>query len=225
MYKLGERSHHRSKLYLVLLFVFVFLVIGGYLAAKHFLRADTELSQSEGIIRHVDVVTPETKEVGGPAFSITIPKTWKAVKTQRIPEPAYAWQGTVKEETARWIEVYVDSIPATMAFNRLLPLTTSNGKLIVSDGVSDNCINFTDERQINPQTGKILAKWSGVAFYCDASNSSRNVTGTGSKDGINTITLKGPKTGTHKFLFVYTDHGANPDDNPFITILNSLKVK
>lgn len=225
MYRIGEKSQHRSKVYLVLLFAFVFLAIGGYWAVKHFLRADTQLSQSAGVIRHVDVATPPTKQIDKPQFTMTIPASWKAVQTQRIPHATYAWQGTEPNERSRWLEIYVDNIPETMAFNRLLPLAGGGARPIMSDTISDNCVNFTDEKQADPITGNILAKWSNVSFYCDASKSQRNVIATGSVDGINTVKLTGEKSGVHRLLFVYTDHGASPDDTPFTDILNSFQMK
>ncbi len=225
MYKIGEKPHHRKKVYLVLLFLLVGLIIGGSVAAQQLLRSDTQLTQSEGIIRHVDVVTPATKQVTEPLFTMSIPETWKAVEPRYIPAAQYSWQGTSKDDTARWLDLYIDSIPSKMAVNRMIPLSSSGNKIIVDDSVSDNCVNFTDEKAVDAHTGTVVAKWSGVTFICDAANSLRNLTGTGSTEGINTLKLKGATKGTHQVFFVYTDHSGNPDYTPFTDALNSFELR
>jgi hypothetical protein len=225
MYKLGHRSSHKHKLYATLILLFAGLIIAGIWGANTYLKPDTTLGTSEGVIRHVDVVTPPTKEVSNSIFSMNIPKSWHATTSQLIPAPQYAWRGAGTEGSPRSLEIYVDAIPATMAVNRLLPLRANGSKVVVGDDLSDNCVNFTDAVQTDRRTGKILAKWSGVNFYCDAANSARNLVGTGTPEAINSVELRGPLAGKHRFFFIYTDHSAEPDYTIFTDMLKSFQVK
>jgi len=224
MYKLGERSHHKQKLYALLIIFLAGLIVAAIWAANKYLQPETTLGTSEGVVRRVEVAIPPTKEVSSRIFSMTVPKSWQTTKSQFIPAAQYAWRGVGKEESTRSLEIYMDAIPSNMAVNRLLPLRASGNRVVVGDDLSDNCVNFTDAKQADRQTGKILAKWSGVSFYCDTANSLRNLAGTGTPEAINSVQLKGGTTGVHHFFFVYTDHSAEPDYTVFTDVLNSFRV-
>lgn len=224
MYQLGVRPHHRRNLYLFLLAVAVVLIIGGTIAAQHYFQADTSLSQTAAVTRHVDAKVPPTKPVTTPYFTMTMPRSWQADTSSLIPSAAYAWRGT-GDDAARRLEIYIDSIPADMAVNRLLPLGADGSRLMVGDDVSDNCVNFTDDSQADARTGRVLAKWSGVTFYCDTANYLRDVVGTGSSSGRNTISLHGDVKGTHRYFFVYTDNSASADYSIFTDMLRSLRAR
>jgi hypothetical protein len=225
MYKLGHRSPHRHKVYAALILFFAGLVIAGIWVANNFLKPDTTLGTSEGVIRHVDVVTPPTKEISNSMFSATIPKNWQVTKSQFIPTSQYAWRGTGQADSPRSLEIYIDAIPTSMAVNRLLPLRANGNRVVVGDDVSDNCINFTDAAQADKRSGKILAKWSGVNFYCDVANSARNLVGTGTPESVNSVELSGHLAGKHRFFFIYTDHSGEPDYTIFTDIMKSFQVK
>lgn len=225
MYQLGHRAHHRQKLYATLILLFAGLSIAGIWGATRYFQPDTTLSSSEAIVRHVDVAIPATKTVTTPTFTMDIPKSWYAVPSSLTPTAPYAWRGTGTQEAARSIEVYVDTLPASMAINKLLPVHGNGDQLVVGDNISDNCTSFTDNSQVDKKTGTALAKWSGVNFYCDAANYERNVIGTGSPEAINSVAVKGKLTGSHRFFFVYTDNSAEPDDTLPTTILSSFRVR
>jgi hypothetical protein len=90
--------------------------------------------------------------------------------------------------------------------------------------VSDNCVNFTDEKTANPTTGAASSKWSGVSFLCDTANDQRVVVGTSSAaEPVNTVTVTGAK-GTHRYFFVYTDHSAQPKFEIFTAALASFNA-
>jgi hypothetical protein len=224
MYKLGERSHHKQKLYVLLIFILAGLIMAGWWAANKYLQPETTLGDSEGVVRHVDVVKPATKQVNNSIFSMTIPRNWQPVKSSRIPSAQYAWRATSKTDAGRGLEIYVDAIPKTMAVNRLLPVSASNNRLVIRNEVSDNCVNFTDASKADRPTGQAPAKWSGVNFYCDVGNYARNVVGTGSPSVINSVTVDGSAAGAHRFFFVYTDHSAESDYVVFTDILSSFRV-
>jgi hypothetical protein len=224
MYKLGERPHHKQKLYAFLILLLAGLIMLGVWAADTYLQPETTLSDSQGVVRHVDIAKPLTKEVSNSIFSMDILKNWHTQKSQLIPQAQYSWRGTGKEESSRSLEVYVDAIPTTMAVNKLLPLRSAGNRVVVGDNISDNCINFTDSTKADKKTGKVAAKWSGVNFYCDTGNYTRNVIGTGSPDAINSVRLVGKAAGSHQFFFVYTDHSAEPDYTILTDLLNSFRV-
>jgi hypothetical protein len=225
MYKLGERPHHKQKLYAFLILLVAGLIMAGAWAANTYLRPETTLSSSEGIVRHVDVVKPLTKQVTTNIFSMEILKNWQPQDSQLIPKAQYAWRGTGKEDSSRSLDLYVDTIPATMAVNKLLPLRAAGDQIVVGDAISDNCVNFTDSTQADKKTGKVEAKWSGVNFYCDTGNYARNVIGTGTPEAINSIQLRGQASGSHRFFFVYTDHSAEPDYTILTDLLSSFRVR
>ena len=49
--------------------------------------------------------------------------------------------------------------------------------------------------------------------------------GTSSKEGINIVTVVGPKAGKHSYFFIYTDHNAHPNYEIFIDIVASFKAR
>lgn len=224
MYKLGRRPHHRQKLYALLILAFAGLIIAAAWALNNYLQPNTSFSESEAIVRHVGVATPPTKTINTSIFSMSIPKSWHVVTPSYIPAAQYAWRGVGQEDSARSLELYVDNIPAAMAVNKLLPLRANGNRIVVGDTISDNCTSFTDSAKADKRTGKMLAKWSEVNFYCDTSNYTRNVIGTGSPGLINSVSLDGPAAGVHNFFFIYTDNSAEPDYTIFTNILSSFRV-
>lgn len=225
MYTLGHKPHTHHNLYaFAALGIAGFIMLGAWLANKY-LQPDTILSDSHGVVRHVDVVKPPTKLASNSIFTIMIPRSWSVTDSQYIPAAQYAWHGTRAEDSARRIDVYVDSIPKDMAVNKLLPLHGSGDQVIITGNVSDNCVNFTDASKADKLTAKVLAKWSGVSFYCDTGNYARNVIGTGAPGSINRVAATGKIAGQHAFFFVYTDHSAEPDYSIFTDMLNSFRVK
>ena len=224
MYKLGERPHHKQKLYAFLILLLAGFIMAGVWTADTYLQPETTLSSSEGVVRHVDVVKPATKQINTSIFSMEILKNWQPQESQLIPKAQYSWRGTGKEESSRSLDLYVDTIPATMAVNKLLPLRAAGDQMVVGDNISDNCINFTDSTQADKRTGMVAAKWSGVDFYCDTGNYARNVIGTGSPEAINSVKLDGRASGSHRFFFVYTDHSAEPDYAILTDLLSSFRV-
>ena len=96
----------------------------------------------------------------------------------------------------------------------------------LKEGVSDNCSKFT--RGMTPLPGQVSvpAKWLDVSFLCDQFNQQRDVIGTSSADGINTVIMMSPTTGVaHKFFFAYTNQDVTPDYTTFQNILTSFRMK
>jgi hypothetical protein len=225
MYQLGHKPHHRRKVILLLTFLLFVLITGGVIWARGYFKPNTTLANSAAIVRHVDVATPAKKTVRTTTFTMQVPADWKAIAhSDQIPAPDFIWQGTTKEDTARWVQVWVDNVPASMAVNRLLPLRADGNRILLADDVSDNCVNFTDASKVDPHTGTINAKWSGVDFVCDAANYERDLVGTATQGARNSITLHGSKSGTHRYFFIYTDHSAEADYSYFTDMLSSFRV-
>lgn len=226
MYELGKNQKSRGKtIFLSLTVLFLLLVAATAVAAKLYLKPNTVVSQSDGVIRHVSVEPPKTMHISNSLFKLDLPVGWHKSKNTYFAPPAdYGWQGK-GDDAARRLDIYVDDIPATMPLNHLQPVSRQGNRLALDGSVSENCVNFTDETEQSKHTGQAPAKWSGVTFYCDTGNYSRDVVGTSSKNGVNSVELTSSKNGSHKFFFVYTDNSASADYSVFQNILQSFRLK
>lgn len=155
-------------------------------------------------------------------FQINLPKDWQQI-TPPTASAAYSWRGATKDNNARALDVYIDAIPANFAVNRMLPLTANGSGVQATGGVSNNCSTFTLASTTDPHTGIAPSKWDGIDFLCDMANYVRNVVGTSSADGVNTLSVSGP-SGTHRYFFVYTDHSGEPEYDTFTQALQSFQA-
>ncbi|MCA9325455.1 hypothetical protein KDA23_05340 [Candidatus Saccharibacteria bacterium] len=223
MYRLGRTTHHSHKIAATILFLTICGVVVGAVWLFQQLQTETTISQAEPQTTSVTVPTAQTQTVKGDHFTVKIPKGWKPEK-ENVSFNVFAWRGASKEAATRLIEIYVDNIPLTKSFNMLLPVKANGNGLLLAGDVSENCVNFTDKKNLNPRTGAAPAKWSGIDFYCDMSNAARNVLATGSSDGINFVRLTNVKGTKHRYLLVYTDHSAGPDNTIFTDAIASFKA-
>jgi hypothetical protein len=223
MYRFGERKQGHQRLYISLL-VLVGIIAGAALISPHFLRSDTHISAPpKPIISSVKPMGSQLTQVQEPLFSVSLPVDWAKRANKDIPAPTYSWVGTAKDDVARWINIYVDAIPTTLAVNRMLPVAGNGAGLSLLANVSDNCTTFTganDSKQIS-----LPAKWQGVTFLCDTGNYIRDVVGTSSAEGINTVTLTSATHGKHRLFFTYTDNSSSPDYAIFTHALTSFRLK
>lgn len=228
MYQLGYRPRHHYIRFAIVTLLLAGLIVGGIVAFRQIFRPDTILVQSNPIVRNVPVSNVETKHITKGDVSFDIPATWREQKPDQSTTttlPLGTWQGTVKDDTARWLNVYIDTIPSDLAINHLLPVEADGDHLNVTDTTSDNCVNFTDKATTSSRTGTAPAKWSGVNFICDVGNYERDVVAIGSTEGVNKITVVGKVAGKHQVLLVYTDNSPNPDYTLFATIAKSFRVQ
>lgn len=225
VYVTGQRVQRHRRRYGVLVLFGTAGILAIIIGLQHLLTPDTVLSSSKGTVRTIKVVPAPTKRVATATFTMDVPKTWEKTTTNRIPTPAFAWRGTDKDEQGRAIEIYVDTIPKNLAVNRLLPLEAHGNQLLVSGAASPNCMGFADTTKLLKAAGTIAASWHGANFVCDAGNTERNVTGTSSSQAINSVTVRGSHTGVHRYLFLYTDHSAQADDQVFVDILQSFRAR
>ncbi|HXR49713.1 MAG TPA: hypothetical protein VN778_01655 [Verrucomicrobiae bacterium] len=226
MYKAGKRpkSKRWRALKWVLLTVVLLACIGwAGQAIRHALKPKTVITQGRAVTTHVSYTT-KTKHYNEGDFALDIPDTWQPIPRPAGPYKSFTWQSSDRITDGQVIEIYEDTIPENFSVNRVLIVEGENDHLMINGSISDNCSNYTDQfSSANPLAAP--AKWQGVAFLCDQANQERDVIGTSSTDGINTVILKSQSAGaSHKFLFTYTDYSVNPDYTVFLNVLNSLRM-
>jgi hypothetical protein len=233
MYRLGRRSKKKAKkqLWFVILALLLIPVIAiGYFIVRVAKDSDVKASTPQAITREYAVEEVDDRKVFDQTeFVVKLPNDWALKDHVTEPYNLYSWQATKKNADNRWLEIYVDRYPKDKAFNRLLPVSIDNNKIIVTGSVSENCTAFTGPQGANqaPASGveTLPAKWQGVDFLCDMANYTRNSVGVGTTGSQTAIKLSGAKTGMHTFFFVYIDHNINPDYQLLENTLASLEVK
>lgn len=213
-------SRRKRRLARLLIVVGVIGVIAGGLWLRSALKPNTVIHDSSATTTHIGLMPTQSFQLA--SFRINLPKDWKQI-TPSAALAAYSWRGATKETDARSLDVYVDQIPANLAVNRMFPLVAEGSRLQARGGVSDNCSTFTLASTTDPRTGVAPSKWNGIAFWCDMANYMRNMVGTSSADGINSVTVSGP-SGTHRYFFVYTDHSGEPEYDTFTQALESFQA-
>ncbi|HET9174701.1 MAG TPA: hypothetical protein VFN56_05505 [Candidatus Saccharimonadales bacterium] len=157
-------------------------------------------------------------------FSLSLPAGW-VFDTHRTDagQNIYSWKSTDNKSAGREILVYVDTPVPTLGVNRAVMVQASGDKLAVTGDVSDNCAGFTSATAGAPSISS-PAKWQGLDFLCDLGNYERDVVGTVSSDGINTVVLTGATSGAHHYFFTYTDNNIQPDFSPFLSALQTFQA-
>ncbi len=224
-YQFGKRriSHRKRNIALAVLAV-ILLVVAGVWAESYF-RANTTISPPPAPI--TSIVTSNqgpAKQFDQGIFTLSLPADWvyKGQQRQTAPYAPYLYENTKTNPGVEQLEIYVDTIPTTLGVNRVLPVQVE-GARIVPTTVSDNCADFTGNKV--PGSTSTPAKWDGFNFLCDLGNYERDVVGTSSSDGINTVKLTGQATGTHQLFFTFTDNGSTPNFNIFTDALSSFRLK
>jgi hypothetical protein len=210
--------------------VVVVLIIGAAAVfGKGYFTADTSISPTPAaVVSTIHDTRTTTKHIDDQLFSFDVPRDWEATQVSGLTAGSKSWQNTKDNKGVRVITLYMDNIPANFAVNRVVALRAESGRLFVDGSVSDNCTNFTGTSVAsgpNAGNGKAPAKWQGVNFICDTGNYLRNVVGTGSIDGLNTVKLTGQNVGAHNVFITYTDNSASPNFGIFTDMLQSFKLK
>lgn len=160
-------------------------------------------------------------------FSIDLPVGWQFTAKQQDIYTIYHFRSALPgEQGNRLLDVYEDSSLPNFAINRMIPVSaTDDGRLVVDSGqVSDNCTAYTTGATTGRATVGQTAKWQGVEFLCDMANPLRNVVGTGSKDGLNTVKVTDQGGQQHRYFLTYTENNSKPDYSIFIAAINSFKL-
>lgn len=226
VYKAGHRNRQRRsrrKLWLPIVVIVLAIIAGGAWFVAH-LKSKTVITQARPTVTHINYAAT-TKHYSEPDFSIDLPTAWQPLPRPTGPYQTYNWQ-LVSKGSADTISIYEDTIPVNFAVNQVLIVEGNNTQINVKGTASDNCSAYTSNAPSNAYAGGAPAKWQNVNFLCDQNNSERDVLGTSSTDGVNSVILKSPGTGRqHKFFFTYTAHSLNPDFTPFYNALASFSMK
>jgi hypothetical protein len=130
-----------------------------------------------------------------------------------------------RTDQARKFEIYADEMPINFNPTRLMPIT-ADGARIRTGRISERCYTFTKPKEgfgdglVSPPLPSV---WEGVSFTCDFS-ALLNIAATANADTGYMTKLAGPKS-SGSYMFVYTDHTANPDFVIFDIILKSFRHK
>jgi hypothetical protein len=230
MYQLGHKQPKERKTgrYVVGFVLLVALASGAFFYRDA--NNNTKITKGSTALKtgEVKAITAGGVPVNEPTFTLELPANWKETGRAEAPQHLVEWHSTAKATTARSLRVYIDTIPSAMALNRLLPVSV-NGNQLVAGEVSSNCSTFIGPQGLTPaQAGALKpleGKWQDTRFICDLPNYIREVAGTGSTEGINTVSIVGPTSGKHRYFFVYTDHTAESDFGIFTAIVNSFRAK
>lgn len=226
-YRVGERTHSHRRMYIWLGSFLGLLVLGSVIGIR-FLHADTHIGVTPNVmIRKITYDTPNVQVFEGATFKISLPSDWKTMHVDDFPIPTYTWHGTNKKtgDDARWLDVYVDADLQTFSVNRVVSVQANDPGISVTSEVSDNCTNFTGTSVGPAAHSYVQAKWQNVTFLCETGSYTRDVVGTVSPDGLNTVIVTGPVKGLHHYLFVYTDNSASANYKLFTDALKTFTAK
>ncbi len=225
MYRITNQRkfrQRRSRFWLGFTMVFLGLAIFGLVQFLHSLHQTSVITTSKPVTTKVSY-QGKTKHYNEGDFTIDIPAEWQAVPRPPYTYQSFTWRTTDKSNAVE-IEIYEDTIPANFAVNRALIVHGDIGHLELTGQVSDNCEKYTKDLTSNQAELGVPAKWQNVDFLCNRNTSARDVIGTSSSDGINTVVLSTSGGKTHKFFFTYTDNQISPDYTIFYNALATFSM-
>lgn len=227
MYKMGKRRGSKGRRLIgwaVLLLLVGGLIFGTTGVLREKLQPHTVITKTTP---RVSSVAYENKMVHfeEPDFSLDLPAGWQPVARPAGPYQTYAWQISQAGAKGQEFKVYQDTIPSNFAVNRVVVIEGQTDHVQQSGNASDNCATFT--RGLTPAAGQVgvPAKWQNISFLCDQFNQQRDVIGTSSSDGVNTVRLKSSAGVVHAYFFTYTNQAVNPDYTIFYNALRSFRLK
>jgi hypothetical protein len=222
---------HRPRQVLVVLTLTLFVICGiGYVVWRDLQKnKESSTAGSTHTVLQAGQDAVDRLLVNDTLFSMELPGDWKELSRRNdVTERSITWQSTKKSQEGRSLKLYIDTVPSTLPINRLLPVMAQGNGLTLGD-ISENCATFTQGGTLNVHEAAKLkdapAKWNKVDFICDLPRVNDNEVGTGSAEGINTVTLKGPAQGSHKYFFLFTDHNNQANYEIFYNALRSFKAK
>jgi hypothetical protein len=216
-----QRRRGRRRFIIILIIVALLILVGWWLWSL--LKPDTVIKQARAVRTSISFdATTKTYNEGD--FTIQIAATFQPVPRPAGSYKSFTWQTSDSGSDGQQIEIFEDTIPANFAANRALIVHGETDHLTVDAPASDHCENFT--RTGTGDYGQIgfLAKWQGITFLCDANNTQRDIIGTSSSDGVNTVVLQTSAGVSHKFFFTYTDQQLQPDYSVFYNALQSFQM-
>jgi hypothetical protein len=234
MYKHGRPIHKLTKRpVMTILAVFILVLCGGIYYLVKSAGKDSINGSNQARVTTIRDKSTNNTSVSEDLFSMVLPGPWKlSAQDWDARYHAYQWDSLDTKTAGRWFRVYVDTIPKDQAVNYLLPIKLQDDVMNFGT-VSDNCVNFTQgaipqERRpvfIPLSQSALPSRWELVDFLCDNANVDQQVVGAASGEGLNTVVLKGPNKGTHKYFFMYRDNNISPDYGLMEKILATFTVK
>jgi hypothetical protein len=222
-YQLDKRTRHHRRFWIT---TGVLCVVGlGWFITYRLLHTTTTPSSTIHNAPPVSTIYNSNStakvHIDRPLFTVDLPIGWQATAvTANVNVPTYSFISPSAQ--AQRLDLYIDNVPHNMAVNRAVAVV-AKGAGLDHENVSDNCATFTPAT--NAATGVSAGKWQGTDFLCDEGNFERDVVGTASTEGLNTISLTGPTVGSHKIFMAYANNNVNPDFAALYTILESFTLK
>jgi len=230
VYSLDTRGKKRKKwikriIWLIVFILLIFLTIFVVAKIREELKPKVTIKQATPITTKVTYES-KTKRYEEVNFGIDILTGWKQMPRPAGPYKTYIWQTSESGTNGQVLTIYEDTIPVNFAVNRVLIVRGEGENLVQEGAASDNCAKYTRGGTTAQNQSGAAAKWQDVEFLCDQNNKQRDVIGTSSLDGVNTVILKSPTSGTHKYFFTYSNYNAaNPDYGPFYDALKTFRMK
>jgi hypothetical protein len=221
MYQVNKRTkQHRWPLFILLCGIVVLLAGGAVWTSREF-DSPTVIVNAPTVARTVTAQSAAGTIVTTKQFSLTLPYGWQAAPPNTLaPYPTSSWVGEYGDDSARRIDIYIDSTPSTLGVNRIIPVTAHGATLVVNGIVSDNCADAA----VSHTSAPLLTTLSGVSFLCDEANYNRDVVGIAAAQAINQVTISAP-SGKHAVFITYTDNSPDPDYTIFVQALNSFTLR
>ncbi len=221
MYRFNKRIYKHKTRYISLIIICV-IIIGLIVYFIIFLsHPKVIIHQSQAVVKYYSAPSSPNQTINEPDFTFSLPKTWRTVTIHSSLYKMFQFQS---DNSSDVLDIYQTVIPVNMAVNRELSVQAAGSSILLNGTVSTNCVNFT---KTNPNTLATVtsARWQGVNFLCDSGNYERDVVGTGSTAGVNTVVLRSPSLGTQQFFFTFTSYSVQPNFNVFYQVLNSFRLK
>ena len=225
MYRITSQRkfrQRRSRFWLGFTMVFLALAVIGLVFFLRSLHQTSVITASKAVTTKVSY-QGKTKHYNEGDFTIDIPAEWTAAPRPPYTYQSFTWRNTDKANAIE-IEIYEDTIPANFAVNRALIVHGETTHLELTGQASDNCVKYTKDLTSNQAELGVPAKWQNVDFFCNRNTSTRDIIGTSSSDGINTVLLRSSGGAPHKFFFTYTDNQINPDYTVFYNALATFSM-
>lgn len=227
VYQHQLHAHHTHRSHPVRWALVILLVLAGLTVyGLRQLKSDTHITKAKTITKHLGT-NDNTQTFREGYYTIALPKGWQFMSKQVDLYTIYHFRSALPgEDGNRMLDVYEDSNLPNFAENRMLPVTATPEGGLTTDAslVSDNCTQYTIGSLAGRPTVGAPAKWQGITFLCDVGNTLRNVVGTGSTDGLNTVIVKTVTSPPHHYFFTYTDNNSKPDFSIFTKALISFKL-
>jgi hypothetical protein len=140
--KLSHKVRHTIITVLITL-----LLVGGGGYAYYFFSKDiaASITPSSGLQATRTIAAPAATNLSfdEAGFAFKLPANWKRTGEQTTgPYHKYSYQSTLKNNDNRYIDIYLDGIPAGMAVNKAVAVR-SEGSTLTHGMVSGNCTEFT----------------------------------------------------------------------------------